>query len=135
MIPRACPWYVAALAVVHAMVGVVLALFGFGAAFSLLWELVFRTSPVEGGLVALGVTAAAIFTLLGAGYLWSAQCIRRKSRRRYSVLCGAFLCFGGPLAVLGLLTIYGLTRPAAVEYYESDAGPPGFPVTPAPPPA
>lgn len=128
VLPPRCPWYVAALMAFHFATGTALAFFGVIFLFSLFYDLL---SPIA--LDARDVAAQALVgTLLGAAgvpYLYSGQCIRHKRRRRYSVLCGAMLCFGGPLAVIGLLTVYGLTRPLA--YYDFVGQSPAFPVLPA----
>lgn len=115
--------------VLHFAVGAALAFIGVIFFFALFYDLL---SPSALDARDFG-TQALIGTLLGiAGvpYLYSGQCIRHKKLRRYSVLCGAMLCFGGPLAVIGLLTIYGLTRPSAQAYYDFVGESPAFPVVP-----
>ena len=128
--PR-CPWYVAAVMVVHLAIGAALlsscAILVLGTILSLLFE-DWDEGPV---LAVLCIVGGVLLGLAGVMMLYSGNCIRLRKRRRYSVLCAALLCFGGPMARVGLLGIYALTRPRALEYYEAVVEAPAFAVLPA----
>ena len=126
---RPCPWYVAGLMAAHFAVGSIAVFSALIFAVAFVHLAMDPGEPVEVGLVAVAVLGVLLTALIGYLFLLSGQSIRQRKRRRYSMLCGAFLCIGGPLAAVGLLSLWGLSRDAAIAYYES-AGVegPGFPV-------
>ena len=126
--PRRRPWYVAGLMVAHFAIGSVVAFIGAVNVVLLIVDLLSRDRQFDPSFVAFALPACALFAFVGVLLFHSGQCIRKRKSRRYSVFCGSLLFFGGPFAVLALLSLWGLTRAAAVAYYESDVESPGFPV-------
>ena len=70
---------------------------------------------------------------MGSGVLFvaSGESVRKRRRRGLSFCCGVLLFFTGPLFVLGVASVIALTRQRVLDYYESDAPAPAFPVLPA----
>ena len=131
--PPRCPWYVAAVMGLHYAIGVTCAFFGAVFLIAPMYDVLARSEQYPLLMFVFTTVVAAVLGLIGYALLYSGQCIQRRTRRRYSVLLGAVLCFGGFLAPVGLLTIYALTRPRAVAYYDEVVEERGFPVMPLPP--
>ena len=128
--PADCPWYVAAIMALHYALGLVLVLAGIIMLVAVVLDAAFHAAELELLLVGLALVAALVMGIVGLLMLYSGHCVRRRELRRYSILCGSLWFFGGPLAVVGLLTLVGLSRRRAIDYYESAVEAPAFPVVP-----
>ena len=128
--PAPCPWYVGAVMATHYALGSLLLLAAGGMTLAFIADVLYPSGGFDGTLAAL----ASVFTVVSAGLgflmLFSARSVRWRERRRLSILCGSLWFFGGPLAVFGLFTLVALSRRRAIEYYESAAEAPAFPVVP-----
>ena len=128
--PGECPWYVAAVMALHYALGSLMVLAAAGMILAFIADLLWPTGELDVKLAALAAAGTLALAAVGLVMLYSGQCVRRREKRRLTIFCGSLLFFGGQLALIGLLTLVGLTRERAIEYYEATLETPAFPVVP-----